>query len=236
MGNVITRLALPCPPCSYDLTLSYLNFIYVSDDYVIPIREYYWDANLPTMLMCHANGEDHGRLNIKRLCHLYHVNMITFDYSGYGMHSCRIASEANCYKDVFAVYHYLSNKGIDNVIIYGRSIGTGVASHLAHHLCQQQIPCRLILVSAFKTVMTTIFNIWTPFDLFLTQLIAPMITCPTLLVNGCYDKVTDCNRCYELSQLFPNSQFVSILGAGHDDVFKYQAYDDALIQFIHNKT
>ncbi len=233
MGNLITNIALPCPPSTYDLTLSYLKFIYVSNDYVIPIRYYHWNNNLPTMLMCHANGEDISNLNVKRLSHLYHVNIVTFDYAGYGLHSCKVPSEEHCYKDVIAVYDYLKSKNINNIILYGRSIGTPVAAHLAYHLCQQHIPCKLILVSAFKTVMTTILNIWTPFDLFLTNLIAPMITCPTLIVNGCHDPVTDCKRSHELSQLFPNAEFVVISNAGHDNVFKFHSYDRALINFIH---
>ena len=234
MGNIITHLALPCPPCSYDLTLSYLKFIYVSDDYIIPIRYYNWNDALPTMIMCHANGEDISNLNVEKLSYLYNVNIITFDYAGYGLHSCRIPSEENCYKDVIAVYYYLKSKNIANIIIYSRSIGTGVAAHLAFHLCQHHIPCKLILVSAFKTVMTTILNIWTPFDLFLTYLIAPMITCPTLVINGCHDPVTDCKRSYELSQLFPNAQFVDIANAGHDNVFKFHSYDRAITNFIHD--
>lgn len=232
MGNIITQLALPGAPCSYDLDLPYLNFIIVDKNYIIPIRHYHLDDKLPTMLMCHANAEDIGRINVQKLSHQYNVNVCTFDYSSFGRHSCRKASEENCYKDVLAVYNYLRLKNINNLILYGRSIGTSIASYLAYQLSLQNIYCKLILVSPFKTVMTTMINIWTPFDLFRTELIAPYITCPTLIINGCHDNVTDCKRSYELSQLFPNAQFVAIQGAGHHRIYKFKQYEDVLIQFI----
>lgn len=234
MGNLIHHIALPGAPCSYDLQLSHLYFIVLDKDYIIPIRHYHWDDQLPTMLMCHANAEDIGKINIEKLAHQYHVNMILFDYSSYGMHSCKKPCEENCYKDVMAVYQYLKLKNINNLILYGRSIGTAVASHLAYHLCKHNIPCRLILVSAFKSVMTTMCNIWTPFDLFRTELIAPCITCPTLVINGCHDYVTDCKRSYELALLFPNLyDFVPIKGAGHSKIYNYKQYNDVLMDFIH---
>lgn len=232
MGNVITNMALPGAPCSYDLNLSHLYFIVVDKDYIIPIRHYHWDDRLPTLLFCHANAEDIGKINVEKLSHQYHVNMITFDYSSYGMHSCRVPSEENCYKDVFAVYNYLKLK-TSKLILLSRSIGTAVAAHLSFHLCKQNIPHRLILVSPFKTVMSTMCNIWTPFDLFRTELIAPYITCQTLIINGCHDVVTDCKRSYELSQLIPNCQFVAIQGAGHSRIYKFKQYNDVLMDFIH---
>ena len=81
--------------------------------------------------------------------------------------------------------------------------------------------------------MTTMINIWTPFDLFRTEDIAPYITCPTLIMTGCCDAVTSCQRSYELSQLFPNATFIPIIGAGHHNVFKFKQYDEAMIKFIH---
>ena len=233
MGNIITNISLPGTLCSYDLDLPYLNFIILNPSYIIPIRHYHWNDELPTILMCHANAEDIGHIDVEKLAHQYQVNIVTFDYANYGLHSCREASEEHCYKDVFAVYYYLKSKNIDNIILYSRSIGTGVACHLAYHLCLAKIPHKLILVSPFKSVMTTMINIWTPFDLFLNYLIAPAITCPTLVINGCHDNVTDCKRSCELADLFPNCEFVSIKGTGHHDVYKVEQFDKVLMDFIH---
>lgn len=76
-------------------------------------------------------------------------NFFIIDYRGYGKSTGNI-SEAGFYKDAQAAYDFLLARGFtaDNIVVYGRSIGSGVAVHLATH---QQIAA-LILESPYISV------------------------------------------------------------------------------------
>lgn len=72
-----------------------------------------------------------------RLCGLK-CNFVIIDYRGYGK-STGVISEEGLYKDADAAYDYLTGKGFtpQQIIVYGRSIGTGVAADLAsRHACK----------------------------------------------------------------------------------------------------
>lgn len=233
MESIVNKFAFPHVPCSYHYNLPYLSFVGY-DNYKIPIRLYIRDENLPTILMCHANAEDIGQTNPKTISAELNANICTFDYAGYGMHSCKKASEDNCKKDVLCVYHHLVNIGIKNIVIHGRSIGTGVACYLAYYLSCKNIETKLILVSAFKSVCRTMFDIWQPWDILNSYSLAKYITCPTLFIHGCKDNVTPYLAAKELASCFPNVRFVAIHGADHHLIFQYQHYIDAIKDFISN--
>jgi len=186
------------------------------------------------LLMCHANAEDIGMSDPKQLAEDFNSNICLFDYAGYGMHTCKESSEEACQRDVLAVYHHLLSLSINDIVIYGRSIGTGVACYLAYYLSLQHKPCRLILVSAFKSVCKTMFNLWIPWDILINEDIASQITASTLFIHGCRDDVTPYFACKELSLLFPNVyDFVSIRGATHHYIYLCHLYKQAMINFIH---
>lgn len=223
MQSLINSLAFSCPPtCSYDKTLSYLFFIKK-----LPVR-YYHDGYDHTVLLCHSNGEDIGQFNIEALADTWHANICMFDYAGYGMHPGS-ASEASCQCDVKTVYHYLLSLGITNIIIYGRSIGTGVACYLAYYIKK---PVKLILVSPFKSVTQVILNLWCPWDFFKNDKIAQHIAGPVLIIHGCRDRFCDYQSSRELSLLFKNMTFKTIHGAGHFAINTCPEHDEAIYEFI----
>jgi pimeloyl-ACP methyl ester carboxylesterase len=228
MHSIINKLAFPAPNCSYNLTLSYLTFI-SSDNYKIPIRLYVVDEKLPTILLCHANSEDIGMTNPKQLSEQFNANICLFDYAGYGMHSCKKSSEDACKKDVLHVYYYLINQGLTNLVIYGRSIGTGVAIYLAYHTQKH----KLILVSAFKSVCRTMIDIYQPWDILESYTLAHKIPNETLFIHGCRDNVTPYNAAKELACEFEDASFVTIHGASHHYIYQYPQYIEAIKKFIH---
>ena len=64
---------------------------------------------------------------MKTLYEVLQVNVMGYDYTGYG-HSAGIPSEADCYADIVAAFSYLmqeKNLLPTDVILYGRSIGSG---------------------------------------------------------------------------------------------------------------
>jgi len=235
MGSIITSFALPKTKVTYNRDLPYLTFVKASYGN-IPVVHYHRDDYLPTLLMAHSNGEDIGQFNVKKLSHQFNANIVVFDYCGYGLNTCKEASEDHCYHDIEHVYIYLIRCGIlaENIILYGRSIGTGVASHMARLLCKHKIPTKLILVSPFKSVIRVMINLpYCPGDLFNIEKMAPNITCPVLIIHGCQDKLTDYRQSVALSALFPClTQFVTIHGCGHHELTKREEYIDAIHSFV----
>merc|ERR1719233_1025237 len=61
------------------------------------------------------------------------VNIFSYEYTGYGM-STGSATEPNVYADIEAAFKYLRDiVGVPwtDIVVYGRSIGSGPSCHLA---------------------------------------------------------------------------------------------------------
>ncbi|KAL4482391.1 hypothetical protein ABPG73_012851 [Tetrahymena malaccensis] len=79
------------------------------------------------------------------------VNFITMEYSGYGLYCDQIVSSQQILADSLTVFDYIVSElkfDPSNIIVLGRSIGTGPASYLA-----SKRKCRLVcLVSPFWSI------------------------------------------------------------------------------------
>ena len=108
------------------------------------------------MIHFHANGEDISRTAVllNRLSKTFKMSIIAVEYPGYGIYSYNNDSERRhlkILKDAETVYHYLTRSlKIDrkDVMVSGRSIGSGPAIHLASMFK----PCCLILISPLKSL------------------------------------------------------------------------------------
>lgn len=87
-----------------------------------------------TVLFCHGNGGNMGdRVDIIRILNDLGLNVMIFDYRGYGTSGGR-PSEKGTYLDAEVAYVYAlkrSNDDPDSVIIYGKSLGGAVGIDLA---------------------------------------------------------------------------------------------------------
>lgn len=105
----------------------------------------------PVVLFCHGNaGNIADRLDTVRLLHGLNVNVLIFDYRGYGQSTGR-PSEDGTYRDAEAVWRYLvEERGYarHEIILFGRSLGGAIAAHLA----QDVQPAALILEAAFSSL------------------------------------------------------------------------------------
>jgi len=152
------------------------------------------------------------------------------EYIGYGL-SSGIANEKGCVETIYTVYDYLINvKKINpkNIIVSGHSLGAAVALHLAS---TQQIG-GLILFSPFTSILQmaqTIslfrllpinFIIETRFDN-LSKI--GKVDSPFLIAHGTFDEVIPYSMGRKLFEKSESTEkcFVSIEGAGHNDLFSF---------------
>ena len=101
-------------------------------------------------LNCHGNGGNIShRLGLYRALLETGAAVFTFDYRGYGKSHGR-PSEEGTYLDAQAAYQWLLKKGYagKNVIVYGESLGGGIASEL----CLREETGGLILQSTFTSL------------------------------------------------------------------------------------
>lgn len=218
MGNkLIASLAFRAPECTYSSNLKDLVFVTRHNELMcsnkspvaIPIREYFIDSNLPTILWCHGNGMDIGSLDLVYLSTLFNANIVTFDYASYGLNSNKIATEQDCYADVEAVYyqHLLPKvKDVSKIAIIGHSLGSTMACHLAfvtRHDTRK--PKNLLLISPLysATTIKTWFPLWF-IDCFKNYKLAPFIPSAVSIYHSETDELISFECAKELSFLFKN--------------------------------
>lgn len=88
------------------------------------------------------------------------VNVLMADYRGYGTSSPGTANEKRVYEDARAALNYLTQERkipIHDIIIAGRSIGTGVATELAK---ENPDAGGLILISPFTSTNAIADSVW----------------------------------------------------------------------------
>jgi len=104
-----------------------------------------------TLLFCHGNaGNISHRLESIALFNSLGMNVLIFDYRGYGQSTGKI-SELGFYEDAYAIWKVLTEqKGIaaENIVLFGRSLGAAIASKLASRVN----PGGVILESPFTSV------------------------------------------------------------------------------------
>ena len=122
-----------------------------------------------TLLFSHGNATDLGcmRPHLVDLSEQLGVNVVSYDYSGYGLSSGR-PSAANCNADIVAVYRHIRTAhptACQRIILYGQSIGSGPTLYLASRECVSSVIIHSGLLSCVRVLDPTVSS--TPFyDLF----------------------------------------------------------------------
>jgi len=110
-----------------------------------------------TVIICHGNGGNIGdRLHPIGLFHELGLNVLIFDYRGYG-ESAGKPSEEGTYLDAQAAWQYLiekRNTPPDKIVVFGRSLGGAVAADLAGRVARAAFtaPAALILEATFTSI------------------------------------------------------------------------------------
>lgn len=130
-----------------DVTLKTADGLSLAAWYVPPPR-----ADGPVVLQCHGNGGNISwNLDLAATLREAGVGVMLFDYRGYGR-SEGSPDEQGTYRDARAAWDYLTKTLAlppERILLYGQSLGGGVASHLA----EQVKPAGLILESTFTSLV-----------------------------------------------------------------------------------
>lgn len=191
------------------------------------------------LLFCHGNGGNMAwRLQYYTLFHDLGFNLLTFDYRGYGR-SEGSPSEENTYEDARAAWKYLvEDKGFspEDTVIYGRSLGGGVAARLAF----EKKPGALALESTFTSMADKAREMmpFLPVSLILkheypTKEIIGKMECPVLILHSPEDDLIPFSHGRTNFALAKDpKKFVEVSGI-HNTVLSgsYQVIRSALSEF-----
>lgn len=151
----------------------------------------------------------------------YNYDVLIFDYRGYGKSTGEVTEE-NIFSDSEFIYKELEEKyGEDNIIIYGRSIGSAPASFLASKFK----PKAVILETPF-TNFTELAKTYFPFipgsllqfkfenDRYLKKYDGPIF-----IIHGTEDEVIPFAHSEKLSEILPAvKKFMKVPGGHHNDL------------------
>lgn len=141
------------------------------------------------MLFCHGNGGNlTSRPGYYRAILETGVNLLTFDYRGYGL-SHGEPSEAGTYTDAATAYAWLRARGFapEHILVWGESLGGGIASHLA----ATEPVGGLVLQSSFTSIPDIGAELfpWLPVKLlsrirYDTHSRLPALACPVVVLHS----------------------------------------------------
>jgi pimeloyl-ACP methyl ester carboxylesterase len=178
----------------------------------------------PWLLFCHGNASDISYIDYIERYKLFTnlgLNVLTFDYRGFGESDGK-PSEAGLYKDVMASYNYLTvirHIQPQRIIIYGHSLGTGVAIELA-----TRVPAACIVAEGgFQSVPEVAHQMY-PFipmrllvrNRFMSIDKIGRITMPKLIIHSSDDEINPISEGRALyEKALPPKRFLEIRGS-HD--------------------
>ncbi|TXD39441.1 alpha/beta hydrolase [Lujinxingia vulgaris] len=162
---------------------------------------------------------------------------LVIDYRGYGKSTGRI-TEAGLYEDGRAAYRWLIERGYraDDVVIYGRSIGSGIASKLASEVEASA----LILESPFSSLVTLGRELM-PWALprltlrfrFPNEDHLAATSLPVLLLHGSNDELIGAHHSERLADVLgARSELHLIEGGAHNDLAAFAPYHEVLAAFL----
>mmetsp|Transcript_8521 Transcript_8521/g.12164 ORF Transcript_8521/g.12164 Transcript_8521/m.12164 type:complete len:330 (-) Transcript_8521:124-1113(-) len=189
-----------------------------------------------TLLYSHANAEDLGSIYpwCKFLSKMLRVNLLAYDYTGYGMaYGEGPPTEEDCFADIDAAYKFLRynlNIPASNIVLYGRSLGSGPSCYLASGTASKKredsregpvggLILHAPFLSVYRIVIDTGCTVYG--DKFPNVDFAPMIQSPVLLIHGTNDQIVPFSHSETLYKTLPESSRASPLyieGMGHNNV------------------
>jgi len=199
-----------------------------------------------TVLICHGNGGNIGdRLHQIGLFHELGLNVLIFDYRGYG-ESAGKPSEEGTYQDVRAAWQYLTEKRNtppDKIVVFGQSLGGAVAAWMAEQVAPtaRAAPAALILEATFTSIpdMGVRLYPWLPIRLlcryrYNTLARLEHIHCPVLIGHSRDDKLIPFEHGQKLFAAAHEPKTFCELTGDHNEgeVLTAPAYRQALDTFL----
>ena len=177
------------------------------------------------LLFCHGNaGNISHRLDSLKIFHQLGLNVLIFDYRGYGRSGGRV-SETGTYLDVQSAWAYLrETRGFrsEDIILFGRSLGGAIAAQMAG----QTKAAALIIESSFTSVPDLAVKIYPFLPVRLicrykypTIEYISRVKCPVLIVHSLDDELIPFINAQKLYTAAPKGTKLLKIRGSHNQGF-----------------
>ena len=167
----------------------------------------------------------------------YEVWMI--DYAGFGKSTGQL-TEQKLYDDAAQLYIMAHTVfPADRIIIYGKSLGTGVASWLA-----AKRSCKELILETPYYSMTSLLQYYVPIYPVSTLLkyklpvhtYIALVNAPVTIFHGTADKVIPYSNAHRLTTaMHPKDRFITIENAGHNNLNDYPQFHAVLDSILQSR-
>jgi uncharacterized protein len=213
------RDAGPVPPPG-----AVLREIRAADGTVVQALQFAAPPGAPTVVHFHGNGQTlRSLVSTGQALRKRGLGAVLVEYRGYGT-SAGKPTEEGLYQDAEAVLDAIAAEGTgrERVVLWGTSLGTGVAAEMA----ARGRGVRLVLVTPFTSIprLAGRFAPFRPASLIVTDRFdtlskAPRITVPTLVVHGDADEVVPYDMGVAVARAIAGARLVTVPGGHHNDLF-----------------
>ena len=168
----------------------------------------------------------------------YDYSVFMVDYRGFGKSTGRRSQKA-IKRDLQEVYNKLKEKtSEDNIILYGRSLGSGFASKLA----SMNNPRMLVLDAPYYSLkkVTGRYMPFMPLSILMkyplpTYKWLKYVKCPIHIIHGTHDKLIPFKTSVKLSQIQPKiTRLYTVIGGGHQNLNNFESYHKMLGEIINS--
>jgi len=234
--SLVNKALFPAPPPSYPSHWSELVWVPVpfvgnadvcENTNFVPAHFVSYIGSHKILLYFHGNGCDVGQM--QRDHHEYatrfKVNLLAIEYPGYGPCGGEYASASGCNQHAKAAYDFVTQElhvRPCDVIVFGRSIGTGVATELVALMEDQGVTLNaLILQSPYLSVKTLAKSLvgWASnlmLDRFVTKTRILKVKCPLLIIHGVQAQLIPYQHAQKLHDLCTSDKKELFLAGGAD--------------------
>ncbi len=178
-----------------------------------------------TIVHFHNNRETAAsRVDIARALRARGFGVLLVEYRGYGASRGAAPSEEGLYFDAECALDMLAKRGVgpERVVLWGTSLGTGVAAEMA----RRGRGARLVLVTPYTSIPGLVTNavpllpagLLVP-DHFDTLAKSDDIHVPTLVIHGDADEIVPFWMGERVARAIRGARLVRIAGAHHGDLF-----------------
>lgn len=147
------------------------------------------------------------------------------DYPGFGK-STGTLTEQRLYEYADQLYKLARKRfNKENIIVYGKSMGTGIAAYLA-----AKRDCRLLILEtpyySMHSLVGSFFPIFAVSKLIHYRLptfeYLPKVSAPIVIFHGSADGVIPYRNAKKLNQVLkPGDEFITIPGGSHNDLYQF---------------
>jgi fermentation-respiration switch protein FrsA (DUF1100 family) len=187
------------------------------------------DSSKGMVLYFHGNAgslRTWGSVAGRFLKNKYDVTVI--DYQKYGKSRGKF-SEKNFFDDAQAVFNDVKNNYKEsNIVVYGRSLGTGIAAYIA----SENKPGKLVLEAPYYSLKDVAHHIYPFLPTFIlkypfrTDLFIQKVKCPIYIFHGTDDEVIYYDSSLKLKKYFSSDDTLfTIAGGHHNDLSKFDSYN-----------